>query len=101
LHNDDAGTFDNPYDLVRAIKGLRIGDGTNIGVPIAEALRQIQNNPNNPEGIEYRNLINLISDGQADPLEPLSLALKYPNHNAGAFSLGVGTDYNGPFRVQR
>jgi pSer/pThr/pTyr-binding forkhead associated (FHA) protein len=94
LHNDDAGTFDNPNDLVQAIQQLSTRGGTDIGVPIAEALRQIQNNPNNPEGIEYRNLINLISDGQADPTEPLSLALKYPRHNAGAFSLGVGTDYN-------
>ncbi len=94
LHLSEGGNFNQVAALIEAVKKLVIHGGTNIGLPIEEALRQIKERPNNEEGIEYRNLINLVSDGQADTTIPLKLALTYPTRNAGAFSLGIGVDYN-------
>lgn len=94
LHPDEGGVYDKPNELITAIEKLTTRGGTNIGIPIAEALRQIKENPNASEGEEYRNLINLISDGQASPNPPLALAKTYPQHNAGSFGVGVGIGYN-------
>ncbi len=85
--------FNNVKELGEAIQGLTPWGNTDIGLPIDKALALIKKTPKNTEGIEYRNLINLISDGQADSERPLKLASQYEAHNAAAFSLGVGTGY--------
>ncbi len=96
------GDFDTARKLVNAVQKLQSHSGTVIETPIAEALEQIQKEPNSAEGIKYRNLINLVSDGQngGRDVSVYDLAAKFQAHNATAFNLGVGTGYNEYFMSQ-
>ncbi|MDA1020288.1 MAG: FHA domain-containing protein, partial [Cyanobacteria bacterium] len=90
------GDFDTAEKLVKAVQKLQSHSGTVIETPIAEALEQIRKEPYTAEGIRYRNLINLVSDGQNGGEDDLvyEQAAKFQAHNATAFNLGVGTGYN-------
>ncbi|MDD9898389.1 MAG: FHA domain-containing protein, partial [Candidatus Melainabacteria bacterium] len=92
----DRGDYDRAERLVTAVQKLNIEGGTRIELATEEALRMIQAEPDSPEGIKYRNLISLISDGENNSGNAVVLASadKYEQHNAAAFNLGVGTHYN-------